>query len=321
MKKLSNKLLMMLALCGIVFFYSCDDDDDPAGPSVTLEEASNLISEDTTVREDTTITVQWTARAGDSPLETFLITINDSTFASIALTGDNQEEYVGDTTFIVPDVAEDTDIEYEFTAIAEDNSSATDGFVLTVLSATVETASVVLLEAPIGQGTDNQTRTSETFYSTTLFETYSYNEVVSSTETISEEIDFGYYFGATTAATLAGISRYPTNIYFQRGDSTLSDIVEFWNVQRNTQFRTTDLSVGEFDAIGDFDDEEIAEAYEMGGTEDGRVGNLTVGDVVAFQTRVDDPDGGKFGLLKVTDINPGSGTDGYIQFELKIEAD
>ncbi|MDF9800965.1 putative surface protein with fasciclin (FAS1) repeats [Catalinimonas alkaloidigena] len=153
---------------------------------------------------------------------------------------------------------------------------------------------------------------SETFFSTMDGEIYSYDEVISTNETVSETIDFGYYYGLTANATLASPDAYPTNIY--------AGLVA-WSVRNTTVFRSTNLSPEGFDALASSQGDEIEAEFEAGTAlnNTGRATGLAADNVVAFQT-----EDGRFGLIKVVEIVDGNGDGNFdgaedgIQIAVKV---
>jgi len=171
-----------------------------------------------------------------------------------------------------------------------------------VLIPDVTTYESFLLAAPTGD------ETSETFFSTSSGELYSYSGVLSTTEPVSGTIDFGYFYGNTLEATLLS----PDN---QNWTATVGYDMSQWNSLNTTVFRTTNLSPEAFDAIASSQGDLIEAEFEAGTAVEspGRVPNLTADDVVAFQT-----EDGRFGLVKVVEVIGTTGSEDGIRIQVKV---
>ena len=162
----------------------------------------------------------------------------------------------------------------------------------------------VLLAAPLGD------KSSETFFSNPITgDTYSVNEVNSSSAPISAFVDFGYYFGLTNGASVASPDSYPTTGFYDLE-------AEGWGVIKNTDFKTTNMEAAAFDAVdADADPSDISGEFEAGADPDntGRVTGLAVDQVVAFRTQ-----DGRFGIFKVVDLDEGTGADDSMTIDVKM---
>ncbi|MEK6477641.1 fasciclin domain-containing protein [Catalinimonas sp. 4WD22] len=171
-----------------------------------------------------------------------------------------------------------------------------------VLIPDVTSYEAFLLAAPTAE------ETSETFFSTSTGELYSFDDVVSSTEPLSAEIDFGYFYGNTLEATLLS----PDN---GNWTSTVGYDMGEWNQLNTTVFRSTNLSAEGFDAIASSQGDAIEAEFEAGTavTSPGRINGLVADDVVAFQT-----EDGRFGLVKVVEVVGTTGANDGIRIEVKV---
>lgn len=188
----------------------------------------------------------------------------------------------------------------EFEVVDLENNTATAEFTFTVTGTAVTTEQVVLLVPPL----DN--KDSDTFYSTNTNTIYSMNDVNNTSSPVSADIDFGYFYGTSNAASLASPSNYP----FAYGQSA-------WGTLNTTLFRTTTLDSDGFNAIAT--EEEIVAEFEVGSGETDFITNLSVGDVIAFKTDSDKADGSKFGLIHIDGITGTSGSDGKIDFTVIVQ--
>ena len=314
MRKVSKLLSAVLAVGAVTYLTSCDPGEiiNPARPTISFadESGNTLTSLDGIPGDEQTIVVTVEAEGGFNRLAWSLWIGTDSTFvdersrgtsidsvATFTLTYTHVDSLVGQAPFM------------EFLAVDEEGQTATGTLNINTTEPPnpVTSYTAFLLAAP----TDDQT--SETFFSTIDGETYSMGAVLGTTEPVSAEIDFGYFYGQTSNATLASPAEYP----FAYGQAN-------WGTRNNTLFRTTSLDATAFDNIGANDGDDIAAAYEAGTAVTSGNGeqarNLAVGQVLAFVTDADKAsNGGKFGLIKVVSITGTSGSDGRIEIEVKIE--
>ncbi len=168
-------------------------------------------------------------------------------------------------------------------------------------TANIDTFNTVLLMAPIGVASGE--RTSETFFSTILGSRFSVDEVVAGSGVTSEDIDFGYYYGVTSKASLASPAQYPNDIY------DLGPNGANWSTLNSTKFRTTTFSAEAFDAIKENQDYKLSTEFEVGTDPENteRVTELTEGNIIAFKTFDD-----RFGLIKVIEVVDGDSDGSFI---------
>ena len=120
-----------------------------------------------------------------------------------------------------------------------------------LLPQTVAEYEAVLLEAPLGD------RTSKTFFNSKNGMTYTVQEVIDGNDISSADIDFGYYYGQTNEASIASPNDYPTNI------QDLTSSGANWSALNATTFRTTNLTLDDFNAIGAADAARLVQEYEV----------------------------------------------------------
>ncbi len=159
-----------------------------------------------------------------------------------------------------------------------------------------------ILSAPLASGQ------SETFISLFNGQKYRINE---GTE-FAALWDFGYYYGNTDKASLASASNYPSFFDTDNDGMLDSGVAGISGVPQeelnNCFFRLSNKTVAEFDNATS---EDLAAIVRPASE---RVKSLAVNNVVEF---VDEY--GKKGLIKVTNINSGFGTNGSITIEIKVE--
>ena len=154
-----------------------------------------------------------------------------------------------------------------------------------------------ILEAPLGDAS------SKTFIS--LFDGNTYK--ISEGEEFAAFWDFGYLYGTNSGAGLYSANDYPSA--FNGGTSVTEFLGIDGIVLNNFYFSETTLSSTDFDAIT-----EASELDYITASTSERVRGLSVGDVVEFVDQY-----GNKGLIKVTAIVTGNGSDGEITFDVKVQ--
>lgn len=325
MKKLLKNLFFFSAVGSVAILASCGGDDEPvlpAQPSIDVE-VTGLADTDepyeAVAGETATITVtvdvpgtfnvlyvrptvdgtagtqQQFARGGAG------VTANaDNTEATIALTYEFDEEDI------------DSEFEFEFEVVDDSDQTATTTLTITVVAPPSPDArdyGVILLAAPLGS------KDSETFFSTNTGEIYSMNDVNNTTDPISADIDFGYFYGsgaANTGATLASPAAYP----FAYGQAA-------WEARNETTFRRTTLDESAFDVEGGIktwaDIDAAFEEAEEADADPGIESGLVEGEVLAFETDADKEGGAKRGLILVVSITEGDGEEGQIELRILVQ--
>ena len=246
---------------------------------------------------------------------------------SIDLDGDDKTSF--DFTFnfdaplnvndVVQYVIWTTNNKGDFRDISDSNSIADDAYgTITIKAgenantdfAGMQSFSTTILAAPLGAGN------SETFVS--IFNGEKYKIVqqtekdINSTFTETEKVenaelsalwDFGYYYGNTHEASFASASAYPNSIV---------NIPNFTGLEKTElnqcYFAISTLTTSDFDAATEATLESIVQpSAEV-------IKNLQEDDVVEFVDAY-----GNKGLIKVTRIKEGNGTDGEIEFDVKVK--
>lgn len=147
--------------------------------------------------------------------------------------------------------------------------------------------------------------TSESFFNTSNGQRYSKADVEDGSNEISRDIDFGFYYGATNEASLSSPDQYPEGFY----DLTT------WETLNNTKFRPVadGFTAEDFSSYSPYTPSML---YDSAKAEDeaGRITNLQVGDIFAFQTS-----DGRYGLLLIDDIEPAFSSEDGITISVKVE--
>ncbi|MGB3181520.1 MAG: hypothetical protein WBB45_09030 [Cyclobacteriaceae bacterium] len=311
MRRLTHYAAFLLMI-GAIFMFSCGEDDgiEPIGgnPSITFsgEDADSINASspvfEAEAGETFDVTVLVDAPDGFNVLRVNKIVDGSSTqLEEYTRTSQGQTDF--STTFSYTVMAEDADAttEIEFEAVDDDNDTTTETIEIIVSEPMVNNYSTVLLASPLADGS------SATFFSSEDGNVYSSNDVTGTSDPISETIDFGYYYGATDMASLASPNAYPTSI------SSLSG----WSTLNSTELRVTALTSGQFDETSTAAAIQAAFDGATAGGDPEVVSNLSVGDVVAFQTDANKADGSRYGLLIVKNIVEGTSADGEIQIDVK----
>lgn len=314
MKKLLNQLILFSAIGGTLFLASCGSDDpEPVidGPTISAELTSGQTVNNGIIEASSgavlSFDVDISAPGGFNTLR-----VTNSTTGDV-VTEINRNDLGLDagvivvptitTSLTLPSVSSNTFIDIEFLVVDDNNATASENITVEILAQpNVDIYDAFLLAAPLGDGS------SDTFFSTNNGVLYSDDDVLNSSNNLSANIDFGYYYGATNLASIASIEAYPTNVVN----------VDAWNVQNATMFRTSTMTEADFDAIGEFDADDLAAEYEVASAEAGQKNQLSAGTILAFKTDATKDGGSKFGLLKVVSV---SGTDGQgdgINIEVKV---
>ncbi|AHM61917.1 hypothetical protein D770_18325 [Flammeovirgaceae bacterium 311] len=309
MNKLLYPLFSLLLIASVVLTTSCGTDDDEVTadrPSFTITGIDDVSGTTADVGETVTFTVNVTAPGGFNVLRVYQTVGEGGTRQEIASENRTPGQTTQSHTYsfsYTPTAAEAGQMVYfDFEAVDDEGRDNTYEYIVTVNEQQLVEYDDELLFAPLEAGN------SETWFSTTTGETYTSNEVNNTQETISNQIDFGYFFGVTRAATLASPANFPTDA---AGHTS-------WTNQNDTQLRKTDLPASAF--FEATSSATIQQAYEgaSAGANAGQATNLEVGDVIAFMTDADKTGGSKMGLIHVTDIVTGAGSTGSIRINVKV---
>lgn len=314
----------MLAAAGTLLFTACDPTEETPAESAPVVGLSVETEQDVYLPGDViNLAVDFTA---DAPVVGSTIDIESETF-TLTLTANGISDNIIDLNafgvagategsftiegFQIPEQA--ANMTLNFLVKMEDNEGRTGEGTLDIVveQSSLVNFSAILLAAPLQD--DNGTtssKTSQTFFSTNTGETYSMAQINGSTQPLSANIDFGYFYGTGTAqsgATLASPANYP----FEYGQSN-------WGVRNATKIRSTTATASQFnEANVSF----ISETFENGtpGSTPGRIINLAEGDVLAFETDASKESGAKRGLLLIEAIVGTDGENDRIEFSIVME--
>lgn len=311
MRKLFLNAMPLLGVLGLLFLTGCDEDDEilnGGGPDISIQvNGENETTFEGFVGETFQLNMDVEDDDGiDSVVVRKLIDgVEDDNFQTEIFTAGGQTTFSDslDIEIVVGDTAENVQI--EVAAFDSEGNSSTETIDLSI--SPIRTYTAVLLYAPLAE------ESSESFFSASTGETYTVNEVEADEEPDSEDIDFGYYYGVTNAATLASPAAYP---------AAITDISD-WDTRNNTLLRQTEISDSEFQENQN-DTQFISDAFDNGteGTDPGAVNNLQEGDILAFE--LDNNRGANRGLIRITGIVDGNddgefnGEEDYIEIEVVV---
>lgn len=242
---------------------------------------------------------------------------------SIDLSGDLQTAFAFDLNFTTAGLPDVGTVVYKFWATSgrgdyRDNSKRNliGPATLTIdlegtnpAAVLQEYTSVIKLEAPTADGK------SETFISTLDGAIYEINEG----EEFAAFWDFGFYYLPSTGVSLASSAAYP-NLFKDPADTApegettlpLVNVNTFLGIEateiNNTYFvKATDADFASFTVVDDL-------TFTISTTDEEKINELAIGDVVYVLDQY-----GKKGVLKVTDFIESFGSDGFIEFDLKMQ--
>lgn len=304
MKKLLSSYLSLFAVAALLLATSCGEDEDVAleRPSFVVSGIDDVATTTVVPGEPVTFDLSINAPAGFNTLYINKTggVAQDEIVVSRGATVENTFVYPFSYTPVAAEAGET--LVFDFQAVDEAGLDNTYTYTIVVNEPPLVAYQDELLFAPLASGA------SQTWYNALTGTAYTSSQINSSTQTISDEIDFGYFFGSTElGATLAAPAAYP----IAAGQGT-------WAVRNNTKLKKTGLSASAFtEANSAAAIQTIYNNATFAGNE-GRATNLAVGDVVAFKTDPASEGGERLGLLYVTKIVTGTGETGSIQFNVKV---
>lgn len=313
MKKLSY-LLGLLVVAGFIFSACSKDEDEPDPPTVTFlggiytPWGVERVSSDKTMAVGEGFVFGFTATSkSDKNLSRILVKRNYENVSNITML----DSAVSVKSFTL-------DIE----TIAYPNTLGVEVFEVTVTDANNKSASIsfTITTTPGDPGihvyTDIQlgsynSPTNSSFASATG-ETFSMTQANGSTA-IQNKIDWVYFHGATYGHTLMS----PSNIVVY----DLYPSVATWLNKKTTKFAKTTLTSSQYNAV--MSKNELVLTIQNQGINLvnnyysqslSNPGGFSVNDVIAFETQ-----GGKYGLLLVTEVNPGASVGlSTIKYNIKV---
>ena len=354
MKNIQQKLFSVLAILSIGFLLSCSSDDndtivvDPTDPVDPFDARLNNNATDSLTAttflsdvDDGVIDVLLSF-SSDEDMKRVYVTQNiqgqgdekvDAAVAfnvdakadgSIDLSGDLQTAFNFDLDFSTANLPDVGTVVYKFWATSGRGDFRDDSKRNLVGPATLtidlagtnpaailkEYTSIIRLEAPTADGQ------SETFISTLDGEIYEINEG----EEFAAFWDFGFYYLNSTGVSLASSAAYP-NLFKDPADTAPEGQTSLPLVNVNTflGIEATEINNAYFVLAPDgtdFDSFAVVTdlTFTIAPTDEEDINDLEVGDVVYVLDQY-----GKKGVLEVTDLIGSFGSDGFIEFDLKMQ--
>ncbi|MDY0342550.1 MAG: hypothetical protein RBR28_03200 [Lentimicrobium sp.] len=286
MKKLNFLLMALLMSTATLFVTSCSDDDDPIdpGPSLTLKGGADYTSDTKIINVDETIKIGVIGNKSS-------VSGNKLTRFKVEFITNNLPQTIFDTTLNSDSFNWDRTLSFD--GVGEGNLS----FQLTDKGAMTTTkAFTITIEDPGSQinkfmdvefGSWNDAAGS--FFSSSEGLLYTVGQT-KGTPANQVKIDFVFFKGVQNGNAIAS----PDNADLQ----TITTLqVAGWTTQNQTRFNTTNISVSQFDAIGDSYN---FPNFNLSGTKD--IINQLIdtgenGRVFLFKTKDN-----KLGLIKIDDL-------------------
>ncbi len=352
MKNVRQKLFSILAVLTVGFFSSCtSDDNEPITviPDDPFDARLNNNATDSLTAEvflsdvdDSVIDVLLSFTSTDDDMKRVYVTrniqgqgdekldasdafgVNDKGDGSIDLSSDLANGFQFSLDFGTTGLPDEGTVVYKFWATSgkgdfrdETKRNLVGPATLTInLTGTnpaavlKEYTSMIRLEAPTADGA------SETFISTLDGEVYTINEG----EEFASFWDFGFYYLNSTGVSLASTAVYPNlfkdpNDTAPEGQTTLPLV----NVNTFLGIEATEINNAYFvlaPAETDFDAFTVVNDLDFTITtsDEEDINDLEVGSVVYILDQY-----GKKGVLKVTDLVASFGSDGFVEFDLKMQ--
>ncbi|WP_421763307.1 hypothetical protein [Ekhidna sp.] len=316
MKKIKLKLLPIVCVLAAFVITSCGKDDAISAvlPSVTVSatvDGEALASgEEVAVGSAVVLNISVSAPGGVNGLD-----VNGTSYSRADLgadSGDTSGSLALNITAPTVDQIGNT-ATFEIEAVDDlGQTSAVVTFTYDIIAAPSPDArpyTAVLLAAPQD---DSGVKSSLTFFSTNTGDRYSMDQVNDTSDPLSADIDFGYFYGSGTGGTAATLSD-PASYPFDYGQSA-------WGTRNSTTFRRTSLNAAAFNEVTTFADiDDVYEAAEAADTDPGIESGLVEGEVLAFATDASKSGGSKRGLILVNSIAAGDGPTGEISLEILVQ--
>jgi hypothetical protein len=280
----------MVAALGI--FTGCEEEGEEEAPILSFF-GGEYIDEDVTVEAGSTLRWHWQAQKGDNNLEKFEV-LKDASYVQGFPNEDIDKDSYEDSLVIDAPMREGT-YGYDFVVTDKAGNSEEKEFIVTVEKSAnpIQSFTAILMGAQYNPD-----------YESALD---AYNNKVyfisgDEDKNNAADIDILYYYGSANSASLVA----PDDETVTGGSGDFSWTSD-WGTQNDTRFKVSDVTVSEFDDMGD--DETIA---TLSGMDQSKLTQLSADDILAFQTADD-----KKGLVKVVDIT--TGDDGMIKIDVKIQ--
>ncbi|MEP4535265.1 MAG: hypothetical protein ABJ004_19365 [Cyclobacteriaceae bacterium] len=307
MKRLLEKLTLVMFLGATIILTSCGDDEETtpqAGlPSISASLHVNGSASSSAMPGDSvSFSLTATAEGGINRIVALAGTtpILDKSYLDLGLTSGSTTSDVEGSISPRPSAADaGTTWEFSFVVVDDLNQVDTTTVSLDITSPEAKVQTAKLLYPPTGDGN------SQTFYAIAQNKIYTHSEVIGTAEAVSPNIDLGYYYGGTDMATLSAISEYPEGVFD----------VSAWGTKNATKLIETSITLETYTALSTVADVEAEFENVDFSAQDGVTSLLAVGDVLAFETVA-----GLQGFIYVSDLEEGGDSNDYIELEFILAA-
>lgn len=287
-----------LLLSTALFFTSCSSDDPAPNqpPTIGFVAGADYISSDATLTVNAPFKIKVTIEENaesKSNIRSLKITRVFSLSAWDTTFSFNDPIVNAEFTFNAQPTAGQESIEFE--AVDNDGQKASVSLKITTEEATggpINTFTMKILGSYLSATGSSFASIDGTVY--TLAEA----------KANSTKVDFLYWWGASSSATLGAPDDGNAALVYNNATNGIPT----WATKNSTRFKTTTTTAAEFDSF--MDDTDIITIAT--GSDQTRIGQLAVGNVIAFKTVT-----GKYGIIKVTEIV--AGADGQITIDVKVQ--
>lgn len=301
MKKISLIAALFLVMASVSFFSACTpDEEEDLSPTLSFVTGSGYISGDATLKAGEEFTVNLSAAANST--------------SGARLTNLKVIRVIGGNTVTV---ADETIDQSSFTGEITANAAFIAGsetWTFRVTDANGEYAEISLIITTNGGGEINTfdqkilgsyaNNNIGSFFGSADGTVYKFTEAYNN----QAKIDWCYYYGAESISDHAATLAAPNDTTAKENVYTNPTYgLEQWSIRNATTFSV----VADQILWDNITDDAMIIAY-AGNTTSSYARQLAIGDIVAFKTA-----SGKLGLIRVTDIQTGSG--GSITYNVKVQ--
>jgi len=311
MKNLFKNISKLFAISLVMVLVSCGSDDedvvvtpDAATISITSAQFGSGTTYEATAGETVTFSFTISAPGGFNNYTVSITGFNPLTESKNAGETITDSFNAGNFDFPVTEANVGSDITVQIDVVDDNNLTSSATLTVTVVSAPANSFSAFMLAAPLGD------LSATSFFSTNTGDTYSPETVNASADPLSNDIDFGYYYGSTNNATIASPAGFESSIF----DSQVSA----WGTKNSTTLLATTLTSANFLESNTWGAIETAFATGSDGSEFRT--NLAEGDVIAFETsstKTNSPS--KKGLILIKAINGTFNENDNIEIEVVVQ--
>jgi hypothetical protein len=284
----------------ILFTSACTTDNTTSlPPTIEFVAGSGYISTDATLTVGSPYSIKILAQANAT---------SGAKLETLKVTGITNNIVVLDTTYSIPSAGQTT-----YSGVFSSTALSTPGLMRIEFKLTDKDGQFATISLQIT--TESGTTPINTFpmkilgsYSSATGSSFA--SIDGSVYTLAEAfahqtaVDFLYWWGASTSATIGAPDDANAALVY-----TGANGLPNWTTKNATRFVITTVTVAEFDAINDGN---VLATLAAGANTLTRLGSLVVDNVFGFKTA-----SGKYGLIKVNNINDGAAGD--ITIDVKVQ--